>query len=178
MHVLPTFIPSTVFRHLFPSNPLPNRPRHGAGGGPSHAARAWESDECGHFDDHWAARPDGGAASGSGLPRSASSELKAWHFGGWTDKLIMGKTIINNNKPSPSYHHFLVGGIWLYGYHSQSWMVYDIVLPTLHISNIGFTWMSIGRTASQNCQDCAVPTMPSWSRKPRLEGQWIPSGND
>ena len=34
---------------------------------------------------------DDGAASSSGLPRSASSELKAWHFWGWTDKL-MGKT--------------------------------------------------------------------------------------
>ena len=31
------------------------------------------------------------------------------------------------HKPSPSHHHFYG---W-YGYHSQSWVVYDIVLPTL-----------------------------------------------
>ena len=37
------------------------------------------------------------------------------------------------HKPSPSHHHFYR---W-YVYHSQSWVVYDIVLPTIyHLINI------------------------------------------
>ena len=43
--------------------------------------------------------------------------------------------VINVNKPSPSHHHNYIGGVYIYicKNHSQSWVVYDIVLPRLII---------------------------------------------
>ena len=42
--------------------------------------------------------------------------------------LIMSQMLLKQfHKPSPSHHHFYR---W-YVYHSQSWVVYEIALPTL-----------------------------------------------
>ena len=68
------------------------------------------------------------------------------------------------HKPSPSHHHFYR---W-YGYHSQSWVVYGIVLPigkAMWINSKGMLWWlpkNRGTPKSSILVRCSIINHPFW----------------
>ena len=86
------------------------------------------------------------------------------------------------HKPSPSHHHFYR---W-YVYHSQSWVVYDMVLPTLMIIHVKSPispivlhfmyeywcmydmYISISYINDQYCHQLPVFFWALWSKEPHL----------